>query len=309
MTRLIDKIHSYSIGNGIDFNQNYSGTAPTQYGPYTFGTLSWSFLSTDNGITGSTSDGAFPGQGYWNFRSGGPTNATARLRAGSTSSESSVGSNLVRPQNYTYGVWLRINEDITANVGFIRAMSQFVNSDPGNGELWEQGWWIGYCKDNNGASPTYGKLGFNIYTTNNDLYFFTDANGKTFEVGQWVFIALRKSNPNNTTVTMEVFINGGSMGSYTYPYSDQSTTYHTFGSGDNVRPCNFSVSSSFLASNTAIDATAINEIWDYGAPIQVPVKYYDGTAWQTSSNQKIYNGTKWIPMYANRWTGTTWVPL
>ena len=309
MTRLIDKIHSYAIGNGMDFNETYSGSNPSQYGTNSFGSTAFSFLNSDNGLTGSTSDGAFPGQGYWNFRSGGATNAQARVRAGSGTSESTVGSNWVRPQNYTYGVWVRINEDITANVGFIRLITQFLNGDPGNGELWGQGWWIGYCRDNNGASPTYGKLGFNIYTTNNDLYFFTDANGKTFEVGQWVFIALRKSNPNNTTVTMEVFINGSSMGSYTYPYVDKATTYLDYGSNDNVRPANFSVASSFLAENTEIDATDIDEIWDYGAPIQVPVKYYDGTAWQTSSNQKIYNGTKWIPMYANRWDGSAWIPL
>jgi len=66
---------------------------------------------------------------------------------------------------------------------------------------------------------------------------------------------------------------------------------------------------SFLGSNSVFTQSVIQDIYDYGSPIQVPVKYYDGSNWVDSSDQQIWNGSKWIPMYANRWTGSAWVPI
>lgn len=39
------------------------------------------------------------------------------------------------------------------------------------------------------------------------------------------------------------------------------------------------------------------------------VKYYDGTTWQTSSGQKVWNGTAWVDWTANRFDGTAWVSI
>lgn len=47
----------------------------------------------------------------------------------------------------------------------------------------------------------------------------------------------------------------------------------------------------------------------YGFVDTGQVKYYDGTTWQNSSAQKVWNGTAWIDWDASRWNGTSWVAI
>lgn len=313
MTRLLDKIHSYPIYLGMDFNETFSGNPPTDYGQTNWNSVYSVVTSNGNSISGSTTDGPFPGQGSWTMLAD-DVSQVSRLRFGSSQVSSSVGENLIRTENYTYGIWAKINEPISLssgpNVGQIRAISQFTNNNLGDGELWRQGFWFGYGIDYNPNSSTYGKHYINLYTAGFDYYLYQDGNGKDIEIGKWYFFAIRKTRASypGTPVDFTFYIDGIPVNSNTYTGIDTGMLYHILGSGANYSK-NFSISSSFFATSSNITQSEIETIWDYGAPIQVPVKYYDGSNWQTSSNQKIYNGTSWIPMYANRWTGTEWVPL
>lgn len=69
----------------------------------------------------------------------------------------------------------------------------------------------------------------------------------------------------------------------------------------------------FLMYDTKLTPQEISDNFDatkakyYGAPRTV--KYYDGTTWQTSSAQKVYNGTNWIDWDAKRWDGVYWTTV
>ena len=54
---------------------------------------------------------------------------------------------------------------------------------------------------------------------------------------------------------------------------------------------------------------AIADIYNAGitAPSVRTVKYYDGSSWQTSSAQKVWNGTAWVDWTAKRFDGSAWI--
>ena len=70
------------------------------------------------------------------------------------------------------------------------------------------------------------------------------------------------------------------------------------------------ISSWFVADWSDVTQTGLRDIYNYGAPVQAPVKHYNGTAWvdDIAPPKAYYNGA-WRDIYANRWTGSAWVPL
>jgi hypothetical protein len=47
----------------------------------------------------------------------------------------------------------------------------------------------------------------------------------------------------------------------------------------------------------------------YVVPAGRTVKYWDGTQWSTSSDQKVYNGTDWVNWDAKRYDGNSWITV
>jgi hypothetical protein len=60
---------------------------------------------------------------------------------------------------------------------------------------------------------------------------------------------------------------------------------------------------------TTFTDAAIADIYQAGSTSSRTVKYYDGTAWQTSSGQKVWNGTAWVDWTAKKYDGTAWVTI
>ena len=310
MTRLTDKIHSYTVRNGIDFNESFTGSWPSQYGSNTFSAGAQQVLNTNGGLTSTANDGPFPGQYSWRFQNG--NGKAARLRWSTGNTESSVGANWVRPQNFTYSIWVRINS-MDQNPFYNRAFAEYTNftgnGNPGSDDDWYMGWYMGYIKETNSSAPNYNKPVLNLYTGYQDVYISDDHNGNFLDYGKWYLATIRKTKINSTTVEVEFMINGVIKQTRTHTYGDNAMATYDHGQSNTGVWVDHSLGCSFLGESSVFTQSVIADIYKYGSPIQVPVKYYDGSAWQTSSNQQIWNGSKWIPMYANRWTGTEWVPI
>jgi hypothetical protein len=71
----------------------------------------------------------------------------------------------------------------------------------------------------------------------------------------------------------------------------------------------------FLMYDVALTPQEIYDNWQataypkYYGPAGTQVKYYDGTTWQTSSAQKVWNGSAWVDWDAYRWDGTSWIAI
>jgi hypothetical protein len=308
--RLIDKAHSYTTYFGIDFDDAFNGTNwPVGYGSGSMGSAQQSILNANGGLTSNVNDGPFPGQRSWRFENGKGAGKTARLRWSSFGNQWGYGSNYVRPQNYSYSIWVRINS-MDANPFYNRAFSEYLNETGGStSDDWYTGWYFGYIKETNSSAPNYNKPILNLYSGGNDQYFSTDDKDQYLDYGKWYLVSIIKEKINSTTVEVKFLINGVVKTTFTHGFIDPATTIVDMGNSNSGVWVDHSLASAIYGSKDIFTTSVIREIYLYGAPIQVPVKYYDGSAWQTSSNQQIYNGSKWIPMYANRWTGSAWVPI
>lgn len=309
--RLIDKAHSYSTVLGIDFDDAFNGTDwPATYGSTSLSGSGKSILNANGGLTSNLNDGPFPGQRSWRFENGKGAGKTARLRWSSFGNQSTYGANYIRPQNYSYSIWVRVNS-MDANPFYNRAFSEYLN-DTTSGQTsddWYTGWYFGYVKNNNVGDPNYLKPIFNLYTGGNDQYISTDDKGNWIDYNKWYLVSIIKEKINTTTVSVKILVNGVVKSSFTHGFIDPSTTLLDMGNSTTTIWVDHSLAGAIYGSKDIFTESVIREIYLYGAPIQLPVKYYDGSAWQTSSNQQIWNGSKWIPMYANKWDGSAWIPV
>jgi hypothetical protein len=311
--RLIDKAHSYSTVTGIDFDDTFTGSNwPTTYGSSSFSSAGQSILNANGGLTSNVNDGPFPGQKSWRFENGKGLAKTARLRWSSFGNQTTYGANYIRPQNYSYSIWLRINS-MDANPFYNRAFSEYLNVTGGSGasgsDDWYTGWYFGYVKNNNSGDANYGKPILNLYTGGNDQYISSDDKGQFIDYGKWYLVSIIKTKINSTTVEVKLLVNGVVKSTFTHGFEDPATSIIDMGNSNANVWVDHSLAGAIYGSNAVFTESVIREIYLYGAPIQVPVRYYNGAAWVDSSNQQIWNGSKWIPMYANLWTGTEWVPI
>jgi hypothetical protein len=310
--RLIDKAHSYTTVTGIDFDEAFTGSNwPTTYGTSSFSSTGKQILNTNNGLTSTANDGPFPGQRSWRFQNsnGGKV---GRLRWSSYGNQTTFGSSYIRPQNFSYSIWIRINS-MDANPFYNRAFSEYLNdtsgSGPSAGDDWYTGWYLGYIKNTNESDPNYGLPTINFYCGGHDEYIPDDDKGNFIQYGKWYLVSIIKTKINSTTVETKFLINGVQKRQFTYTFDDVATTILDMGNSDSTKWVDHSLAGAIYGSNTVFTQSVLREIYLYGAPIQVPVKYYNGSAWVNSNDQQIWNGSKWIPMYANRWTGSAWVPI
>jgi hypothetical protein len=153
-------------------------------------------------------------------------------------------------------------------------------------------------------------------------------NGKSrlrFDDDQWhhFVVTLTKKTPQTTHNRQEVYIDGSLIYARNYSTLDW-TTYPTFLQA--YAPFTFFQASSFAADGfrRGIDSFIMYdralpgaEIRDhYYAWLNQPdvgptnyLRYWSGTAWETASAQKVWNGTEWIDWNASYWNGTQWTQL
>jgi len=297
-TRLTDKIDSYNLKLNVKFDETFTGNTPTSSGTVNLPTTVVNYSAGVSGIN----KGPFPGQKAWQYNNS--VNAAGQRYTPTTN----FGA-IFAPANgdgFTVGMWVKVNAFPVANV---TSITRLVNSTAtGSPHNLYNGFYIGY-----GENPANNKNAFNFYTADSDFYIDSDHNNQDLVAGRWYYIALRRIrtySSGNTYMSHEVYVNG-TLKATSPQVIDilPAWTFFWFGSATVASITNHQLASYHADSNTILDATAINNIWKAGAPIQVPVKYYDGSTWQTSSDKKVYDGSEWIPIYANRWDGSSWVAI
>lgn len=305
-TRLTDKIDSYSLKVNIKFDENFtSSTAPTNSGT---SSLPSAITYYNGGMSGITK-GPFPGQKCWRYNN---TSSAAGQRYGSSGGSSELLSIftdlnpvLADRVGFTVGMWIKINTFPTTAYTSANRLINTTNATPNN--LYD-GFYIGY-----GPDPVSGKNAFDFYTGGIDTAITSDHNGNDLVAGRWYYIAMRRVvRANGTQMLMkhEIYVNG-TLKTTTSEVEMLNSNFTFFWFNSLVAPgiTNHDLAAYHVGTANVLDSTAIADIWKYGAPIQKVVKYYDGSAWQTSSDKKVYDGSEWIPMYANIWDGTAWQPI
>lgn len=295
MSRLIDKLNTYTLEYLFNFNESSLVLPPTESTGHTVGNPTfWSYIGNTNGNLSALSDGVMPGQGSYKFLS----NATggSRIRHGS-STTNQTWHDKFRDQDFSVGFWVKFNSFATSDI----IVSQVTNSISGPSPVF-MGYRVG-AYDNAGTKTITFDIGVDYISVT------TDHLGNPITTGKWYYIAIRKFKPDSTTVNGEVYLNGVLKYTNTYAYQDFSIGFLSWGWNVAGYDSDYQISSWYLATSSDINATAIGDIWDYGSPIQTTIKYYDGDSWENSIGSKVYHSGGWNDIYASRWDGTQWLPL
>lgn len=153
-------------------------------------------------------------------------------------------------------------------------------------------------------------------------------NGKNrlrFDDNQWhhCVITFTKKTPTTAANRQELYIDGSLI--YVRNYSTIDWTTHptfltrysafTFFQASSFTPDTIERAiDSFIMYDRALPGAEVRD--HYYAWLNQPdvgpvnyLRYWDGTAWQTPSAQKVWNGTAWVDWNASYWDGTQWTQL
>jgi hypothetical protein len=290
MSRLTDRIAYYSIERGVMMDETYTGS-PTMIGTSdspTYSNQTW--LATGNG-TITTVDGVMPNQKAWRFPMSTSTANSKYLRNTQTGSSGDI--RLISDNSYSIGFWFKVDSlpSSTAALPFhiVRPVTR--------------GYGFAAYYDNNSSSATYQQ----------NVLFITIATGTTaavatgIQTNKWYYVALRRDGAN-----AYVYLNG------TQVWSNTSLTVNTtatlvgldFGNTTTLYTQNADICGFYIAGYSTIGASEITDIWNYGSPIQVDVKRYDGSSWISDiSTPQVYYSGAWNNAFGNVWNGTAWIPI
>jgi hypothetical protein len=329
MSRLTDKYQSYSHFKGISFDEATFTAVPAKTGSrlYNGAAVFMDDTTSDGASSPTIQTGVMPDQKYYQFE----FNTTApvknaRIIYGNTSSGTAGGVDDIRRvmwQESTLdrvtGLWIKTPSSIAAMATptVLAAQRWVYGAQP----MFN----VAFAKSPAGNPAIAVVHSTTEITPASTLYYesYTDANSNVIpiQLDTWYFVAIRKNMSSTDTpsiggamtgsLTYEYFINGEFVGSINRTsWTKRSVSGIIFGNNSALATYNLGLSSWFVTDWSAIGQTELREIYNYGAPIQAPVKHYNGTAWvDDASAPKVYYNGAWRDVYASRWTGSAWVPL
>jgi hypothetical protein len=334
MSRLTDKYQSYPHYKGISFDESSYTLTPTRTGAKQISGNSITMSDSNFALVGNNptiETGVLPNQKCYGilFDDSVSPNINSRLIYGSTSSSNTGTTTDIRrmfwdwtPFDRVMGIWVKTPEtappqDAPAPLAAVRL---FTN---GSSAMVFIG--VGKSPDGNpcinithsGAELSSGGASISYYES------YTDQNSNTvsIEYNKWYFVAIKKSvnettsgiigNVQNGTLEYKHYINGELVNTVTRTaWTKRSINAIVFGNSNSFITGKIAISSWFMAEWSDIGQTQLREIYKYGAPIQAPVKYFDGTTWQDDmSAPKIFHSNQWNDVYANKYDGSQWVPI
>lgn len=281
-SKLHDKINSYPIEYGIEFNQAYTLT------PTVTGSLAPTSTAARLVLNGSGTPYYEPnsnplgGAGSWRINQGEFSLGTQIRTISSTTMPS---TNSWSDGEFSTGCWFRFNNFPDYN---------------GDYQFWRMG-----------TSNT--SVGFDLYINyNNGVSRFKDnwtSSGllwgpNQIELNKWYYIAYRKNLSANTA---ERWLDGQLITTGTNTNTGSNNSAQWGSSGSIIGTYSWNFSNWYVGKYNDIGSTQIQEIWLAGSTGNRTVKYFNGTSWVDSSAQKIYNGTSWVDWNAQRFNGTNWV--
>jgi len=289
MTQLNTTINSYTIDYGIEFNQTYT-LNPTITGTATLGTGNALLTTLGAGATApfwQSSVGPIGGGGSWKLEQRSTSNntfmRTVPARIPSTWMDG----------DYSIGLWLMVSDIGPYAFDFptFRVAPNGSNT-PGFAMF-----------------ASYAGSGATTFSLTTD---FLDNTTRTIKTGiplnTWFYVAFRKTTASSSG---EIYYNGELAITGNNPYTSALNQNVGFGSiASDLGDFAVNFSNLYIATNANIDATKIREIWESGSSL---TKYWDGSAWQTAIDRKIYNGTDWVDWnnvgLTKQWSGSAWVAI
>lgn len=338
MSRLTDKVASYSHWKGISFDEPSYTLTPTRTGsksPYTT-MLDANFVQDGTNVP-TVVEGPMPGQNAYRFTLNSNTTplTTSRLYYGSTSAGTVGGTTDIRrayydnpPFDRVYGIWMRMPDASSNPNGLINAHRILGGS---NGQTLITGVAMGKLTTGApGISISTQELGASAPLLQNISQYGNSTDGfKNFEHGKWYFIAWRKQmsfpggaptiNQTGTgTLTYDLYINGSLTKSVTvtsFPwYSVNMIEFGRTSAAFGLN--NFDMGCWFASEWSDIGEQGLKDIYKYGSGTNrdfqgnADIRYYvENSGWFGSTNERVYRNGSWQDVFANRWDGTQWLPI
>lgn len=240
MSQLHDKINSYALERGIEFDQTYTLT-PTRTGTNPL-LSTFARNSTANTVWESTV-GPIGGSGSWNFQWSTTVATNSYFRGPASGSTELLG---VNDQDWSIGFWIKFNNLPTGTSLVAASLFQMTPASSGI-QIWMTG---------SGHATTPSTL--NIATADGS----STGTGTQLTTGTWYYIAARrKSNSYTIYINNSLFLtlgNTGTAASTTWQIGD--TTARAFNGSYNF-------SNYYLAPADTIGVTQIAEIWTAGSAL------------------------------------------
>jgi hypothetical protein len=290
-SNLHNKINSYTLERGIEFNEPYTLT-PVRTGSNVLGSY---FLQNTPAPVFDANVGPIGGAGSWRFN----VLNTAAPRFNTTATSELAG---IDDEDWTQGFWFKMSAlpTLTTSGATSGGITVFAMTPASSAA----GWVANVVCTNSTTQQsavnlagrlTYGFTSVQIYTP-------------VLQPETWYYIAARRVG-----TTMQAYFNGQLIGTTNNSALTSIPGRISFSSSSHAATNNpqIWISNFHQSTASAIDAAGIQQIYQAGitAPSVRTVKYYDGLSWQTSSAQKVWNGTAWVDWDAKRFDGTSWVTI
>ena len=238
---LYTKIHTYAIERGMEFDQAFT-TSPTRTGSSTVG-VAW----TTNGTAIAYDAGVQPtnGNGSWRFTASTTAASGSRFRclAGNTDATS------LNDNDYSVGFWVKFNSlpsgSSAVTFPIVSVLASLDN--------------VGFSVYITGSSHPTNPSAISFVSKSGGFYTY---GGSVADLG-WHYIAIRRvgSTGNNYNYYMDGALVGTEAQTFT-----GTTASITFGNSATSSPSNFTynICNYYHATSSAVNATAISEIWTAG---------------------------------------------
>jgi hypothetical protein len=297
MSVLNDKINSYTLERGIEFNQAYTLT-PTRTGSNPLGT--WALQNGPAPVFEPTV-GPAGGAGSWRYNC--PTSGAPRFNT--TNANELLG---IADEDWTMGFWFKMSALPTLTTP--SALTFGINVFSVTPSSVSAGWTAFVVPTNSTATYTFpanqggaviplaGRLIIQM-GGQNDVY------TPVLEPNTWYYIACRRVG-----TAQSGFFNGQLVKTVTNSELNATPARISFSSSSHqgTNSPQIWISNFHYSTAASVDANAISEIYTAGlGTVGRTVKYFNGTSWVDSTGQKVWNGTAWVDWNAKRFDGSAWV--
>jgi len=282
MANLNAVINSYPIQYGIEFNQTYT-LNPTVTGTGSIGSGNkFTKSGTSPNPTWEPTIGPIGGAGSWSFPNSSSTGTRVLTVEANLPSTWADG-------DYSLGLWVMFPSLGGAYYG----PTPFI--DVGMSSSGSTDAQLAIAKDGADWKFAYSVDGGTTYAAFTPPVF----------ANVWYFLTIRKDLANSQ-------ISFGMNTQYVSTIANTTTGDArpiTIGAITPLGALAPNISNFYIATSAVINTTQQVAIYNAGITAARVVKYWNGSAWITSSNQKVYNGSAWVDWNASRWSGSAWIPI
>lgn len=235
-SNLYNKINSFNIQNGIEFDQGVTNPIiPTQTGTITDNTQAyWSFLGRTP--LHQSSVGPLGGSGSWRFNADTANGSRLRNNGGPILTLSADG-------DYSIGLWAKINQNRVASTSDVAGAIYSLASTATHG--------FSICTTG-GAHSTPNRISFNSTLT-------TTVTDVTIDPNAWYYFAITKTGTN-----LNFYINNQLKATRTN-MQNENASLQGWGDPTTTEPFSVNISNFYYAPTSVVGPTQIAEIWSAGS--------------------------------------------